>query len=209
LTQTPARASSILGKTEFNVKVRAVSQLPVGLQPDATEGALEVKRHHAGRNAYPSALLTVCLVAGSLFGCSSGPFLPGTGRPLDAGTLGALVGRAAQAHAVSPLLIAAVIHAESHGDPSAVSRAGAQGIMQLMPATALQYGVVNPFDAAQSIEGGTRFLHDLLRRYRGNVKLAVAAYNAGPGAVDAAGGIPAFAETRAYVARVVAAMAAR
>jgi soluble lytic murein transglycosylase-like protein len=148
-------------------------------------------------------------VVSSLFGCSSGSFLPGTGRSLGAGTLDALVGSAARAHAVSPRLISAVIATESHGDPSAISRAGAQGIMQLMPATSLQYGIVNPFDPAQNIDGGTRYLHDLLRRYHGNVKLAVAAYNAGPGAVDAAHGIPAFAETRAYVARVVAAIPAR
>lgn len=125
---------------------------------------------------------------------------------MPAGTLAALVGTAARAHHVSSALISAVIATESHGDPSAVSRAGAQGIMQLMPSTSLQYGVVNPFDAAQNIDGGTRFLHDLLRRYRGNVRLAVAAYNAGPGAVDAAHGIPKFAETRAYVARVIAAI---
>jgi soluble lytic murein transglycosylase-like protein len=153
--------------------------------------------------------LTVCLVVSSLFGCSSGGFVPGTGRSLGSGTLDSLVGTAARAHAVSPWLISAVIAAESHGDPSAVSRAGAQGIMQLMPATALQYGVVNPFDPAQNIDAGTRYLHDLLHRYHGNVTLAVAAYNAGPGAVDAAHGVPAFAETRAYVARVVAAMPAR
>jgi soluble lytic murein transglycosylase-like protein len=142
----------------------------------------------------------------SLFGCSSGTFIPGTGRSLPSGTLDSLVRTAARAHAVAPQLIAAVISAESQGDPSAVSRAGAQGIMQLMPATSLQYGVVNPFDPVQNIDGGSRYLHDLLRRYRGNIRLALAAYNAGPGAVDAAHGVPAFAETRAYVARVVAAM---
>ncbi len=157
----------------------------------------------------PSAVFAICLIVSSLFGCSSGSFVPGTGRPLAAGTLDGLVGTASRAHAVAAPLIYAVIAAESHGDPSAVSRAGAQGIMQLMPATSLHYGVVNPFDAAQNIDAGTRYLHDLLRRYRGNVTLAVAAYNAGPGAVDAARGIPAFAETRAYVARVIAAMPAR
>jgi soluble lytic murein transglycosylase-like protein len=148
-------------------------------------------------------------VTSTLFGCSSGDFLPGTGRPLDAATLSRLVAGAAHAHAVPAKLIAAVVAAESHGDPSAVSHAGAQGIMQLMPATSLQYGVVNPFDPAQNIDGGAHYLHDLLRRYRGSVRLALAAYNAGPGAVDAAHGIPRFAETRAYVARVVAAMPAK
>ncbi len=97
-----------------------------------------------------------------------------------------------------------MIRAESHGDPSAISRAGAQGLMQLMPETAVQYGVLNPFDPFANVEGGTRYMHDLLKRYRGNVKLALAAYNAGPAAVDARHGIPPFAETRAYVARVVA-----
>ncbi|MFN2459611.1 MAG: lytic transglycosylase domain-containing protein [Candidatus Velthaea sp.] len=149
------------------------------------------------------------LLLGSLFGCSSPGFTPGTGRPMDSFALSALIDQAAQLHAVPRPLVAAVIQAESHGDPTAVSRAGAQGIMQLMPGTSLQYGVVNPFDARENIAGGTAYLHDLLRRYKGNVKLAVAAYNAGPGAVDAARGVPPFAETRAYVARVVAAAASR
>ena len=130
--------------------------------------------------------------------------MPGTGRPLDHATLARLIDDASHSNGVPEPLLAAVIDAESHGDPSAISRAGAQGIMQLMPATALQYGVANAFDASENIAGGSRYLHDLLRRYKGNVRLAVAAYNAGPGAVDAAHGVPAFAETRAYVARVVA-----
>lgn len=153
--------------------------------------------------------MAVCLIVCALFGCSSGTFLPGVGRPMDPAALEALVASVARAHAVSPRLVGAVISAESHGDPSAISRAGAAGLMQLMPATALQYRVVNRFDPVQSVDGGTQYLHDLLQRYRGNLKLAVAAYNAGPGAVDAAHGIPAFAETRAYVARVVAALPAK
>jgi soluble lytic murein transglycosylase-like protein len=155
------------------------------------------------------AALTIVLVLGSLFGCSSPGFLPGTGRPMDTASLNSLIDQAAADQHISRSLIAAVISAESHGDPSAISRAGAQGIMQLMPGTASQYGVVNPFDARQNIAGGSAYLHDLLHRYRGNVKLAVAAYNAGPGAVDAAHGIPPFAETRAYVARVIAASASQ
>jgi soluble lytic murein transglycosylase-like protein len=143
------------------------------------------------------------------FGCSSPGFLPGSGRPMDGVSLHALIDGASRTNRVPATLVAAMVDAESHGDPSAVSRAGAQGIMQLMPATSLEYGVANPFDPRENIDGGTRYLHDLLRRYRGNVKFAVAAYNAGPGAVDLAHGIPPFPETRAYVARVLTAYTSR
>jgi soluble lytic murein transglycosylase-like protein len=146
-------------------------------------------------------------VAVVLAGCSGGDnVLPSTGKSLNPITLAALIANAAQTQNLSEKLISAVIDAESHGDPTAVSRAGAQGIMQLMPATSLQYGVANPFDADENIAGGAHYLRDLLTRYHGNIELALAAYNAGPGAVDAAHGIPAFPETRAYVARIVAAL---
>lgn len=118
--------------------------------------------------------------------------------------LDALVRTYAKANAVPPALIRAVIDAESHGDPSAVSRAGAQGLMQLMPGTQSMYGVGNPFDPESNVAGGTRYLRDLLARYHNDVQLTLAAYNAGPAAVELYHGIPPFAETRAYVARVSA-----
>ena len=152
----------------------------------------------------PRALvISVALVFAGLSGCSGGGFTPGGVHAMPAAQLQNIVRTYAQANSVDPKLVASVIDAESHGDPSAVSRVGAQGLMQLMPGTASMYGVANPFDPYMNVDGGTRYLRDLLKRYKGNVRLAVAAYNAGPGAVDAAHGIPPFAETRAYVDRVV------
>lgn len=102
-------------------------------------------------------------------------------------------------------LIASVIHAESGGNPKAVSPAGAKGLMQLADSTAQQYGVVDSFDPGENVRAGSRFLKHLMDRYK-DVKLALAAYNAGPGNVDRFGGIPPFKETRAYVARVTSLM---
>jgi soluble lytic murein transglycosylase-like protein len=153
----------------------------------------------------PRALvIAIVFVFAGLSGCSGGGFTPGGVHAMAPGRLESIVRSYAQANSVNPKLVASVIDAESHGDPSAVSRVGAQGLMQLMPGTAAMYGVSNAFDPYENVNGGTRYLRDLLKRYRGNVKLAVAAYNAGPGAVDAAHGIPRFAETRAYVDRVIA-----
>ena len=125
---------------------------------------------------------------------------------MDSGALRRLVSEASLRNGVPASLIASVIQAESGGDPSAISRSGAAGLMQLMPETAQQYGVDNRFDPYESVDGGSRYLRDLLARYHRNVSLALAAYNAGPGAVDASRGVPPFAETRAYVARVTAAL---
>jgi hypothetical protein len=104
---------------------------------------------------------------------------------------------------VDPLLVRSIIANESSFNSDAVSRTGAQGMMQLEPGTARELKVCNSFDPAQNVIGGTRYLHGLLDHYHGNVRLAVAAYNAGPGAVDKYGGVPPYAETQAYVRAVL------
>jgi soluble lytic murein transglycosylase-like protein len=109
---------------------------------------------------------------------------------------------AAEYNAVEESLIRAIIHAESAYQPDARSPKGAQGLMQLMPATAADLDVSNPFDPAQNIDGGARYLSQLLAEFKGNLDLATAAYNAGPNAVYKYGGIPPYDETQEYVRRV-------
>jgi soluble lytic murein transglycosylase-like protein len=111
---------------------------------------------------------------------------------------------AANRNGIDPLLLQSLIQQESGFDPNATSSSGAQGLTQLMPSTAAGLGVTNPYDPAQSIEGGAKYLADQLSTFKGNVPLALAAYNAGPGAVEQAGGVPPYPETTAYVQQVLA-----
>jgi len=114
-----------------------------------------------------------------------------------------LAAEAARRHSLDPALVAAVVAVESGFRPDAVSPKGAQGLMQLMPATARSLGVKDSLDPADNLDGGTRHLRTLIDRYQGDVKRALAAYNAGEGAVARHGGVPPYPETVAYVRKVL------
>lgn len=125
------------------------------------------------------------------------------GHSQPSGSLRALIMSAASRHGINGRLVEAIIAVESAFNPRAVSRKGAMGLMQLMPKTARQYAVRNPFDPLQNIQGGLHLLRDLLHRFQGDLRLALAAYNAGEKAVVEYDGIPPYRETREYVKKVL------
>jgi len=146
---------------------------------------------------------TVTVPASPTTPAVSGPM--STGRRSTPEELDQLVQKTAEKHRVDPRLVRAVIATESNWNVAALSRKGAQGLMQLIPETAQQLGVADAFDPAQNVDGGVRYLSMMLDRYNGDVHKALAAYNAGPGAVDRSGGVPRIPETRNYVQKVTSA----
>jgi soluble lytic murein transglycosylase-like protein len=183
-------------------RVAELQQLIGGYQPatPAPQGA-----------PFSSQLATASAAATA----TSPPTTASTASPLAAGAselpadtpYGAEITAAAKRHGIDPALLAGLVKQESGFDPAAASPAGARGLTQLMPGTAAGLGVSNPLDPAQALEGGAKYLREQLDRFDGDVARALAAYNAGPGAVQRYGGVPPYAETQNYV-RIVQANAA-
>lgn len=132
-----------------------------------------------------------------------GPNFALVGTKMSKVEIQSLIAKVAKEQNVDERLINAVVQAESDYNPMEVSHAGAQGLMQLMPETAKSVGVRNPFDPYENLTGGTKYLKQMINRYEGNLEIALAAYNAGPGNVDKAGGVPNFAETKRYVNKIL------
>ncbi len=166
----------------------------------------------ARQNGDFSALVRQALAARSSQSLIGGPALPSAPNPnaalneplmIPPAQIDGLVQSSAAAWQVDPALIKAIIANESGFNANAKSRTGAQGLMQLEPGTAAGLGVRDSYDPAQNISGGTRYIKGLLERFHGDMHLAVAAYNAGPGAVEKYGGVPPYAETQNYVGNVM------
>ncbi len=136
------------------------------------------------------------------YACGAKPGVSFATVRLNTAAYQAEITAAARQHGVDEAIVRAIIHAESAFNPNALSRVGAQGLMQLMPATARRFGVTDSFDATQNIGGGVKYLAWLLKRFNGNLTLAAAGYNAGEGAVAKYNGVPPYSETQRYVQRV-------
>ena len=175
---------------------------------NGTQRGMLYEREQDGKTVYSTRNLpgSTPVLAFSVTPPPGAPAHPGlghNGKP-QPGVHAAEFRAAAKANRIDDAWLRAVAHAESGMQPDAVSPKGAQGMMQLLPATAREYRVADPFSANQSIQGGARYLSALLRRYKGDRRLAAAAYNAGIGTVERYGGIPPYAETQAYVEKVEA-----
>lgn len=182
--------------------------IPKGVQARVTRGVM-YKYTRDGINTYTNVAPPSSVGAKVLFtyietcyACSALPGVNFGSLSLNTTAFEPEIAAAAHAYGVDEWLVRAIIHAESNYNPNAVSNKGAQGLMQLMPATAARFGVSNAFSAADNISGGVQYLSFLSRRYNGDVQLIAAAYNAGERNVDRYGGVPPFAETTRYVARV-------
>ncbi len=153
-------------------------------------------------DARPAAGTELEVIKFACFACNPGSKVDWHQIPLNLSAYRTQVDTVAQSFSLDPAFVRAIIHAESGFNPKALSPQGAQGLMQLMPGTAKDLGVSNAFDTDENIRGGSKYLAQLLRMFNGDLRLATAAYNAGPNAVKRFGDIPPYEETRTYVERV-------
>ncbi len=170
--------------------------------PSATPTADAYPSSESLDAAYPSATPYQSAVAPVGDYTSATP-AAGTSAAGESSAYAPLIEQAAARYGLDPAILSGLIQQESGFDPSARSGAGALGLTQLMPSTAASLGVAEPLDPAQSIEGGARYLSQLVRQFAGNTADALAAYNAGPGAVEQYGGVPPYSETQQYVTKVL------
>ncbi len=195
----PAAAAPVIAAPRQGVTRRVEGQVYSYIKDGVRHYTSKPPRGVAGATAIRSirySFLETCYACAPLPGVNFGTLR------LNTAAYAAEIRAAATQHGVDEAVVRAIIHAESSFNPNALSRVGAQGLMQLMPATARRFGVSNSFDPGQNIRGGVQYLAWLLKRYNGDLTLAAAGYNAGEGAVDKYKGVPPYSETRRYVERV-------
>lgn len=207
-----ALISTLLSTVAYAERDKSVAALSNDPEAKTTEARQSSKKYFAYTNKSgvrsfsdkppPAGIRYVEKEFFSCFACNPRSTVDWNKIPLHLNSFQYAIDSASRKYQVDPALVRAVIHAESAFKPTARSRKGAQGLMQLMPETAKDMGVVNAMVPEENIFGGVRYLAWLLEENRGNTKLATAAYNAGPGAVKRYNGIPPFAETQTYVKRV-------
>lgn len=208
-------SGAAVGAVEARVEFRSAAgesepkavPVPDGAAPKVSRGAVykytkDGVTHYTNRRPAGQQAKVLFTYIETCFACSATPGLDFNSVGLNLTAFADEIGVAAALHGVDPALVRAVMHAESAFNPNAVSRAGAQGLMQLIPATATRFGVTSAFDPGQNIGGGVAYLAWLLKRFDGDIVRATAGYNAGEGAVDRYGGIPPYEETIRYVERV-------
>jgi hypothetical protein len=177
----------------MDVAGTAIASIALTAEPVTSSGPKDGAKGHGAKLAGPASAVALAGLAAA----------NGEGRTMTADEMHPLLTKAGVAHRIDEDLLASVVRAESGGQTHAVSRTGARGLMQLMPGTANSMGVADAFEPGQNVDGGAAYLDRLLIRYHDDIALALAAYNAGPGAVDKWHGVPPYRETRAYVARVI------
>ena len=203
----PAPGSKVEFRTAAGGAEPKSVAVPAGAKPKVQRGAVYkyVKNgvtHYTNRKPAGQAAKVLFTYIETCFACSPSLGLDFNSVGLNVKDFADEIAAASAEHGVDPALVRAVIHAESAFNPNAMSRAGAQGLMQLIPATASRFGVSEPFVPGENIKGGVKYLAWLSKRFGGDMTRVAAGYNAGEGAVDKYDGVPPYAETQVYVERV-------